>query len=174
MLQPLWCFFTNLSTVKLKHHSLEKKCLSHLPQFKCSDGFSSNACELLKRHFLLLWGQEKIGLKIVYAANDTANQSQETTNATHCVKSVRIWSYSDPHFPALWLNIYSECGKMRTRTTPNTDTFHVVTVTNIINKQTNKQTNKQIKNQTGKVYANIMNLSHPASKKWNNFYQVAS
>ena len=41
-------------------------------------------------------------------------------------------------------------------------------------KQTNKQTNKQIKNQTGEVYANIMNLSYPASKKWNNFYQVAS
>ena len=26
------------------------------------------------------------------------------------------------------LRIYSECGKMRTRTTPNTDTFYVVTV----------------------------------------------
>ena len=53
----------------------------------------------------------------------------------HCVKSVRIWSYSGPHFPAFGLNmerfgvslrIQSECGKMQTRITPNTDTFHTV------------------------------------------------
>ena len=53
----------------------------------------------------------------------------------HCVKSVRIRSYSGPHFPAFVLNterngvslrIQSECGKMGTRITPNTDTFHAV------------------------------------------------
>ena len=53
----------------------------------------------------------------------------------HCVKSVRIRSYSGPHFPAFGLNterfteslrIQSECGKMRTRITPNRDTFYVV------------------------------------------------
>ena len=53
----------------------------------------------------------------------------------HCVKSVRIRSYSDPYFPAFRLNteryrlslrIQSECGKIRTRITPNTDTFHAV------------------------------------------------
>ena len=52
-----------------------------------------------------------------------------------CVKSVRIRSYSVPHFPAFGLNteryslslrIQSECGKMRTRITPNTDTFCAV------------------------------------------------
>ena len=51
----------------------------------------------------------------------------------HCVKSVRIRSYSGPYFPAFGLNtedtvslrIQSECGKIRTRITPNTDTFHV-------------------------------------------------
>ena len=52
-----------------------------------------------------------------------------------CVQSVRIWSYSGPHFPAFELNmdrysvslrIQSECRKMRTRITPNTDTFHAV------------------------------------------------
>ena len=51
----------------------------------------------------------------------------------HCVKSVRIRSYSCPDFPAFGLKterysvsvrIKSECGKMRMRTTPNTDTFH--------------------------------------------------
>ena len=53
----------------------------------------------------------------------------------HCVKSVRIRSYSGPHFPAFGLNtqrysvshrIQSECEKMRTRITPNTDTFYAV------------------------------------------------
>ena len=56
-------------------------------------------------------------------------------NKTHCVKSVRIRSYFGPHFPTFGLNkerygvslhIQSECGKMRTRITPNTDTFHAV------------------------------------------------
>ena len=50
----------------------------------------------------------------------------------HCVKSVRVRSFSGPHFAAFGLNtekhsvslsIQSECGKMRTRKTPNTDTF---------------------------------------------------
>ena len=53
----------------------------------------------------------------------------------HCVKSVRIRSYSGSYFPAFGLNtekygvslrIQSECEKIRTRITPNTDTFHVV------------------------------------------------
>ena len=53
----------------------------------------------------------------------------------YCVKSVRIRSYSDPHFPAFGLNaerysaslrIQSECKKMRARLTPNMDTFYAV------------------------------------------------
>ena len=56
-------------------------------------------------------------------------------NDLHCVKSVRIRSFSGPYFPAFGLNteicgvslhIQSECGKMRTRKTPNTVTFHAV------------------------------------------------
>ena len=55
--------------------------------------------------------------------------------AVHYVKRVYIRGYSGPHFPAFGLNrdrhwvslhIQSECGKIRTRITPNTDTFHVV------------------------------------------------
>ena len=51
------------------------------------------------------------------------------------MKSVRIRSYSGPYFPAfrlttercfVSLHIQSECGKMRTRITPSTDTFHAV------------------------------------------------
>ena len=50
-----------------------------------------------------------------------------------CVKSVSIWSFSGSCFPAFGLNrerygvsfgIQSECEKIRTRQTPNTDTFH--------------------------------------------------
>ena len=37
----------------------------------------------------------------------------------HWVKSIRIWSYSGPHF-------LSECGKILTRIIPNADTFHAV------------------------------------------------
>ena len=52
-----------------------------------------------------------------------------------CVKSVHIRRYSAPHVPAFGLNtersevsvsIQSDCGKMRTRITPNTDTFQAV------------------------------------------------
>ena len=45
-----------------------------------------------------------------------------------CVKSVRSRSYFGPYFPAFGLNTerYSHCGKIRTRITPNTDTFHAV------------------------------------------------
>ena len=51
----------------------------------------------------------------------------------HCVKGVSIRSYSGPHFPAFILNtekygvslrIHSKYVKIRTRTTPNMDTFH--------------------------------------------------
>ena len=50
-------------------------------------------------------------------------------------KSVRIQSYFGLHFPAFGLNmerygvslhIQSKCGKIRTRITPNTDTFYAV------------------------------------------------
>ena len=53
----------------------------------------------------------------------------------HCVKSVRSRSYYGPRFPAFGLNteryqvslrMQSECEKIRTRITPNTDTFHAV------------------------------------------------
>ena len=53
----------------------------------------------------------------------------------HCMKSVRIRSYSGPYFPVFGMNterygvslrIQFECRKMRTRTTPNTNTFNAV------------------------------------------------
>ena len=53
--------------------------------------------------------------------------------AMHCVKRVRIRSYSGPHFSAFGLNterhrvrIQSKCREMWTKITPNTDAFHAV------------------------------------------------
>ena len=63
------------------------------------------------------------------------NHDTMKTRGIHCVKSVRIRSYSGPYFPTFGLNterygvslpIQCEYGKMRTRITPNTDTFHAV------------------------------------------------
>ena len=54
-----------------------------------------------------------------------------------CVKTVRIWSFSAPHFPTFGLNmewygvylgIQSEYVKLRTRKTPNTDIFDGVRI----------------------------------------------
>ena len=53
----------------------------------------------------------------------------------HCVKSVRIQSFSGPYFAISGLNterysvpfrIQSECGKIRIRKTPNTGTFYAM------------------------------------------------
>ena len=55
-------------------------------------------------------------------------------------RSVGIWSYSGPCFLAFGLNperysvslrIQAECRKIRTRITPNTDTFHAVWECNV-------------------------------------------
>ena len=48
----------------------------------------------------------------------------------HCVKNVRIVSYSGPYFPAFGLNKIqqSKCGKIQTKITPNADTFYVVLI----------------------------------------------
>ena len=59
----------------------------------------------------------------------------------HCVKSVRIQSYSVPYFPAIRLNtercrvslrIQSEWRKIQSRITPNTDTFQAVIVSSVV------------------------------------------
>ena len=49
----------------------------------------------------------------------------------HCVKSVRIWSYSGPHFSRIFLysvRMRENTGKMRTTITPNTETFYALWV----------------------------------------------
>ena len=62
-------------------------------------------------------------------------------NVLHYVKSVRIWNFSGPDFPAFGLNTeryalsllsQSECGKIWTRKTLNGNTFHAVVNRNIV------------------------------------------
>ena len=57
----------------------------------------------------------------------------------YCVKSVRIRSYSGLRFSRIrteygaYLSVFSpNAGKMRTRITPNTDTFYVVDVRGLV------------------------------------------
>ena len=73
--------------------------------------------------------------------NKTLTSAGYVTNIVLRKKSVHIRSYSGPHFPAFGLNterysvslrIQSECGKMRTRITPNTDTFYAVLLRRIV------------------------------------------
>ena len=49
----------------------------------------------------------------------------EYYKVNHCVKSVRIQSFSGPYFP-VFFGIQSEYGKIRIRKTQNTNTFHAV------------------------------------------------
>ena len=73
----------------------------------------------------------------IFLSNTTTHKRIITIDSItlHCVKSVHIWSYSGPYFPAFGLNterygislrIQSECGKIRNRITPNTDTIYTV------------------------------------------------
>ena len=64
----------------------------------------------------------------------------EMLNHRHCIQNARMPNFSGPYFSAFGLNterygvflhIQSKCGKIRTRKTPNTDTFHTVTPTTI-------------------------------------------
>ena len=74
-------------------------------------------------------------LKFVYKNTDGQLENLHVSLNEHCVKSFRIRSYSDPYFRAFGmfterhgvsLGIQSECRKIKTRTIPNTDTFHAV------------------------------------------------
>ena len=90
---------------------------------------------------LLVW-RKKQGTKWLlwfYSTDWLQDFSIKYSKSTHCLKSVRIRSYSGPHFSLIfphadWIRrdtgispnsvwMREDAGKMRTRTTPNTDTF---------------------------------------------------
>ena len=53
---------------------------------------------------------------------------------SHCVKSVKIRSYSGPYFPAFSPNV----GKYGPEITPYLDTFHAVSIGILFNKENTK------------------------------------
>ena len=70
-------------------------------------------------------------------AEVSLKKSTSKMNKMHCMKSVRVWSYSGPHFPEFGVNTerYSvsfrfqlECRKIWARIIPNMDTFYAVIV----------------------------------------------
>ena len=76
--------------------------------------------------------------KVKFGLNTTFNlHNSQPAVLIHCVKSLRIRSLSGRYFPAFGLNterysfslcVQSECSKIRTRKTPNMDTFRAVII----------------------------------------------
>ena len=89
---------------------------------------------------------------------------QVRNNNGHCVKSVRIRSYSGLHFSAYGLNserysvysvslhIQSEQGKMRTKVTPNTAAFNAVGSPILTVTLYGKHSNETRKDETRQLY----------------------
>ena len=74
-----------------------------------------------------------ITFSVLFQSGEASTVEGNKHTHTHCVKRVRIRSYSGPHSPAFgltteryfaFLRIQSECRKMRTRITPNKFTFY--------------------------------------------------
>ena len=94
--------------------------------------------KLLLRHFLKDF-EHRFNLILCRTAvlKNTYFSIKISTASSHFVKSICIWSYFSPHFFRIWTE-YGEIlrispysvrmreisGKMRTRITPNTDTFY--------------------------------------------------
>ena len=73
-----------------------------------------------------------------------SRQEKRSIVISQCVNSVRVWSFSGPYFSEFELNmervslsIQSESGEIRTRKTPNTDSFHAVSLCYSLRKLTN-------------------------------------
>ena len=92
---------------------------------------TSNSAKLYFSLVLLLVFKKKITLPIL--------KNTLPGCFRHCMKSVRIRSFSGPHFPAFGLNtetniysvnlrIYFEWWKMRTRKSPDEYTFYAVRI----------------------------------------------
>ena len=82
---------------------------------------------------------EKVAIELcLFEISDMADMPysfDSNLTVSHCVKSVRVRSYSGPYFPAFGMNtdrhsvslrIQSKCGNIWTIITPNTDTFYAV------------------------------------------------
>ena len=101
------------------------------------DAYSVDANELLDSYEPWYLKKQVVEtMKRMKQINETSENHQNkwySTRYFRCGRSVRIRSYSGRYFPAFGLNtvvygvslrIQSECGKKRTRTTPNAETFY--------------------------------------------------
>ena len=102
---------SNVAKVILLNYLLHRACFIQFNAHLVQTSKSKN-CKY-KPSFLVIFALVSFNSNVFYLVH-------------HCVKSVRIRSYSGPHFPAFGLNTERYCGKMRTRITPNTDTFYAV------------------------------------------------
>ena len=108
--------------------------------WKCAERFSSKRLRnILQKYWLLFWKNiercsANFPREVPYFDIKWATSLQKPRDL-HYVQSVSIRSYSGPHFPAFGLNkkrysvslgIQSACGKMRTRVTPNMDTYYAL------------------------------------------------
>ena len=92
------------------------------------------------------------------------------------MKSVRIRSFSGPHFPAFgqnterysaYLRIQSKCGKIQTRKTPNPNTFHTVLSCQLFSKKVG------LKNFTKFIEKHFLRVSFTVKlQAVSNFFQV--
>ena len=87
--------------------------------------------------FMKLWGLSRSRETVILSLRKKCPYLELFWSAFFLIRTEygEIWSYSGPHFPAFGLNterysasllIQSECGKMRTKVTPNRDTYHAV------------------------------------------------
>ena len=105
------------------HNYFKKKQQQHSPN-TCLDNFFYKSRALFQYYLRLIKG-----LKNIYTGLFSNNSQQVKVVNYHYIKSIRIRSFSGPYFTAFGLNtesIQSECGKIRIRKTPNTDTFYAV------------------------------------------------
>ena len=75
------------------------------------------------------FAQSKIMQLLCHISFSNKHEFPTIWKSSHCVKSVRVWSFSGPYFSAfglygVYVHIQFECGKIRTRKTPNTDTSY--------------------------------------------------
>ena len=97
----------------------------------CSVAVKSDETSHRSSFHVLLYLDSSICRK--YFMQDCRRQTMINIRKWYYVKSVRIRSYSGPYFPASGLNterygvslrIQPECGKIRTKITPNMDTLY--------------------------------------------------
>ena len=109
-------------------------------------------------------------IHVIWWVSNRWMDSTSLDNVWHCVKCVGIRGFSGPYFPTLSLRIQAESGKVRTRKTPNTDTFHALwqkeAILNIIFKQITITINEWKDERRDKIWRKFLFKSMKFSMAW--------